>query len=78
MFSIAVFCEIYFIEEGKNGYLIEVNERMEEKDRIKQLTECIIRLFTEADMEAFHQHSYEKAKSYLTEEVEKKWRELLK
>ena len=51
---------------------------MEEKDRIKQLTECIIRLFTEADMEAFHQHSYEKAKSYLTEEVEKKWRELLK
>lgn len=67
-----------FIDYEKNGYLIPVNEKMDRKDRIKQLTECIIRLFTEADMEAFHQHSYEKAKSYLTEEVEKKWRELLK
>lgn len=67
-----------FIEEGKNGYLIAVHDGMEKKERIGKLTECILRLFREADMEAFHQCSYEKARSYLTEEVEKRWREVLK
>ncbi|NBJ03281.1 accessory Sec system glycosyltransferase GtfA [Lachnospiraceae bacterium] len=67
-----------FIDEGKNGYLIPIHDEMKEKERIQRLTECVIRLFTKADMEKFHQHSYEKAKSYLTEEVEKKWQEILK
>lgn len=67
-----------FIDDGKNGYLIPVHDKMEKKERIQRLTECTVRLFTEADIEAFHRHSYEKAKDYLTEEVEKKWKELLK
>ncbi len=67
-----------FIDDGENGYLIPVHDKMEKKERIQKLTECIVRLFTEADMEAFHKHSYEKAGEYLTEEVEKKWKELLK
>ncbi len=67
-----------FIDEGKNGYLITVHDKMEKGERIQCLAECIIRLFTEANIEAFHRHSYEKAKVYLTEEVEKKWKELLK
>ena len=37
----------------------------------------IVRLFTKADLEAFRQHSYEKAKNYLAEEVEKKWKDML-
>ena len=64
-------------DDGKNGYLIPVYDKMEKKERIQKLTECIIRLFTEADLEAFHKHSYEKAKAYLTEEVEKAWKSVL-
>lgn len=67
-----------FIDDGKNGYLIAVHDKMEKKERIEKLTECIVRLFTEANMEKFHQHSYEKAKQYLTENVEQGWRNLLK
>ncbi len=66
-----------FIDNGKNGYLIPVHDRMERKERVKKLTERIIRLFTKADLEAFHQHSYNKAQKYLTTEVEKKWIDLL-
>ena len=67
-----------FIDEGKNGYLIPVHDKMEKQERVRKLTECIVRLFTEADLESFHEHSYEKAKAYLTTEVEKKWRTILK
>ena len=67
-----------FIDDGKNGYLIPVYDKMEKKERVASLTECIVRLFTQADLEAFHAHSYEKAGAYLTKEVEKKWKELLK
>lgn len=66
-----------FIDDEKNGYLIPVENHMEEKERIHMLKDCIVRLFTEADLEAFHKYSYEKAKGYLTEEVEKKWLEIL-
>lgn len=62
-----------FVEEGKNGYIIPVHDKMTSKERIKLLAECIVRLFKEADLEAFHQNSYEKAKEYLITEVEKKW-----
>lgn len=62
-----------FIDDGQNGYKIPVHDKMDSKERIRKLTECIIRLFTEADMEAFHEHSYEKANTYLTTEVEKRW-----
>ena len=51
---------------------------MESKERIAKLAECIVKLFTEADLEAFHAHSYKKAKEYLTTEVEKRWETLLK
>lgn len=67
-----------FIDDEKNGYLIAVHDKMERKERIQKLTECIVRLFTETDLEKFHQHSYEMAKTYFTIEVEKGWRNLLK
>lgn len=66
-----------FIDDGQNGYKIPVHDRMEKKERVEELARRIIRLFTESDLEAFHQHSYEKAKGYLTEEVEKRWIKLL-
>ncbi len=67
-----------FIDDGKNGYLIPVHDKMEKQERVDKLAECIMRLFTEADLERFHEHSYEKAKAYLTPEVEKKWKNILK
>lgn len=67
-----------FIVDGENGYRIPVHERMEQKERVEKLSECILRLFTEADLEAFHKASYRKAEEYLEEEVEKKWDKLLK
>ena len=66
-----------FIDDGKNGYLIPVRDKMDKKARVQELTERIVRLFTEADMRRFHQHAYQKAKKYLTGEVEKRWTETI-
>lgn len=66
-----------FIDHEENGYKIPVHDRMEKSERIEGLTNCIIRMFTEADLEKFHQHSYEKAQNYLTSEVEKRWAKLI-
>ena len=59
-----------FIDEGENGYKVPW-------ENVDELAKGIIRLFTEADLEAFRKHSYEKAEAYLTEEVKKKWKNLL-
>lgn len=65
-----------FIDDGKNGYKIPVHDKMDSKERIAKLTECVVRMFTEADLEEFHRHSYEEAKMFLTTEVEKGWKNL--
>ena len=67
-----------FIDHEKNGYKIPVHDKMETRERVEKLAECMVKLFTEADLEAFHEHSYEMAKNYLTTEVEKRWALLLK
>lgn len=59
-----------FIDEGKNGYKVPW-------EHVDELAKGIVRLFTEADLEAFQKHSYEKAEAYLTKEVENRWKNLL-
>ena len=59
-----------FVDEGENGYRVPVGD-------VDGLRDGIVRLFTEADMEKFRQHSYEKASGYLTEAMEKKWENVL-
>ena len=59
-----------FVDDGKNGYKIR-------HETIQELTGGIVRLFTEDDLEKFRNCSYKKAKFYLTEEVEKKWKTVL-
>lgn len=59
-----------FIDDGENGYKIPC-------ETVEELTKGIIRLFMEADIEAFRQHSYKKAGAYLTEEVAKRWKCIL-
>lgn len=66
-----------FIDDGKNGYLIPVDEHMTTKQKIEALTDRLIRLFTEADLDSFHEHSYKKAERFLTREVELKWKKIV-
>jgi accessory Sec system glycosylation protein GtfA len=66
-----------FIDDGENGYLIPVNDHMDTKDRVRELADRVVRLYREADIEAFHKHSYEKAEEYLSSEVEKRWKQTL-
>lgn len=66
-----------FIDNGKNGYLIPVDTHMEPKQMTAALTDRLIRLFTEADLESFHKHSYKKAEPFLTKEVELRWKSLI-
>ena len=66
-----------FIDDGQNGYKIPVTDKMEKKELIERLSAAIVRLFTEADLEWFRQYSYQKARSYLTVEVERRWNETL-
>ncbi len=66
-----------FIDEGKNGYLIPVDEHTTQKQKIEALTDRLIRLFTEADLDSFHEYSYEKAKGFLTREVELRWKSIV-
>ena len=66
-----------FIDEGKNGYKIPVSDMMDKKERVRKLAESIVRLFTKANLKKFRQYSYQRARTYLTVEVEKKWKNLL-
>lgn len=66
-----------FIDDGKNGFRIPYSIGMESTRRQKKLVEAIKKLFIDSDMEAFSEHSYKKAKAYLTSEVESKWKEVV-
>ena len=67
-----------FVENEKNGFIFPIHDKMSATEKIEKLAEGIVRLFTEADLEGFQAASYEKAKEYLTVEVEKRWKTLLK
>ncbi|MGN0242068.1 MAG: accessory Sec system glycosyltransferase GtfA [Candidatus Weimeria sp.] len=66
-----------FIDDGKNGYLIPVNDEMSDQEHIEALKNGIVRYFREADRDSFHRRSYQKAKAYLTEQVMQKWKEVI-
>lgn len=66
-----------FIDHEENGYLISVQENMNSRQKVDALTNAIIRLFQEADLEQFRAHSYEIAQRYLAKEVEQKWKTLI-
>ncbi|MCI9237946.1 MAG: glycosyltransferase [Dorea sp.] len=59
-----------FVDEGENGYKVPW-------ENVEDLARSIVRLFTEADLEAFRKHSYEKAETCLTKEVAERWKTLL-
>lgn len=67
-----------FIDDGENGYRIPIYDEMDQKEKIALLADRIVHMLTEDDMEAFSEHSYEKAQAFLTKEVVKRWISLLK
>lgn len=66
-----------FVDDGKNGYLIPADEDTTPKQKIEALTDRLVRLFTEDNLDSFHEHSYEKAKGFLTKEVELRWKNIV-
>ncbi len=66
-----------FIDEGENGYLIEIDDNTSINDKINGLADRLIKTFKEGHLEDFHKHSYEVASRYLTSEVEKRWKEIV-
>ena len=66
-----------FIDDQENGYIIPITDQMETSKKIEKLADCVVKLFTEADLDAFHEHSYEIAAKFLEGEVETKWSKLL-
>lgn len=67
-----------FIDDGENGYRIPIHDEMDQKEKIALLADRIVHMLTEDDMEAFSEHSYEKAQAFLTKEVVKRWISFLK
>lgn len=67
-----------FIDDGENGYRIPIHDEMDQKEKIALLADRIVHMLTEDDMEAFSEHSYEKAQAFLIKEVVKRWISLLK
>ena len=59
-----------FVEDGENGYRIG-------HESVQELARGIVRLFTEADLDAFRQKSYKKAKYFLVEGGGKRWKAVL-
>jgi|GEM_PF-27786 len=66
-----------FIEDGRNGYLIPVNDDMDANSKTEELRKAIVRLFTQDDMKLCHRTSYKKAEEFLTYRVMKKWKALI-
>ncbi len=65
-----------FIRDGENGYLLPKGEQSIE-ELTDLLAESIVKLFTEADLNAFEACSYEIAEPYLDEHVAERWKKLL-
>lgn len=66
-----------FIDDGQNGYLLNLASYTDKKAVVAALSQAIIKLFTQADLATFSKHSYEKAAAYLDSEIETKWEQLV-
>ena len=67
-----------FIDDGRNGYLIPVDEDMSIPEHVEGLSAAVVKYFQKADRASFHKHSYAVAQSYLTEKVMRKWKKVIR
>lgn len=66
-----------FIRHGQNGYLVPPFETDDEEAIVAALSEKIITLFTQHDLEQVHAVSYDVAQGFLTSVVEQQWLSLV-
>lgn len=66
-----------FIDDGQNGYRIPYEEDWSDEQKVARLRDAMVKLFTEADLAAYSQHSYEVAEPYLTDNVAQRWGKVL-
>ncbi len=66
-----------FIDDGKNGYLIPYEKYEDAKKQIEVLTEAVLKILELPNLDSFHEHSYQVAEKYLTENVKERWRNLV-
>ncbi|MBP3880476.1 MAG: accessory Sec system glycosyltransferase GtfA, partial [Lachnospiraceae bacterium] len=67
-----------FISHEENGYLIPYDKTLSTEEKVERLAKAMVRLFTEADVQAFSEKSYEIAEDYLTDRVVDRWRGLIR
>ena len=67
-----------FIKDPDNGYLVPRFDKDDESAIVAALAEKIVAFFNRSDLDRVHQVSYDLAKSYLTDEIEQKWLNLVK
>ena len=66
-----------FIDDGKNGYLVPVDDKMPIQQKIDGLRDALVRFFRESDRAAFSEASYKKAEAFLTEKVMEQWKKVI-
>lgn len=66
-----------FIVPEENGYLIPYDKSSSTDEKIELLSQAMVRLFTEADLNKFSHKSYEIAGEYLTAKVVERWSRLI-
>ncbi|WP_281164564.1 accessory Sec system glycosyltransferase GtfA [Liquorilactobacillus sicerae] len=66
-----------FILDQQNGHLLDYAPTDTPAVIVARLAQAIVQLFTQDDLPAFHQSSYQLAKDYLLPQVEWKWQRLL-
>lgn len=66
-----------FVDDEKNGYLIDMDDDMSDSEKVNALADRVIKLFSREDRDGVYMYSYEKAKGFLTEEVVKRWKKLI-
>ena len=67
-----------FIQDGDNGYLIPSFDTDDERTIVEAFALKIITLFNRPDRDVMQANSYDIARHFLTNEVEKKWQNLMK
>lgn len=66
------------IDDGRNGYLLDYEGGWTDQQKVHQLAQGIIRLFSQESLAPFQQHSYQLAESYLDSNVGKQWQQFLR
>lgn len=66
-----------FIDDNQNGYLLPYNEQDTEEQKVDQLADAIVKMFTKADLDKFSKHSYKLAEPYLDKHVTNMWQKLV-